>query len=357
MISELLGRGWDFAALLESLDTGARASSDLQDLASAVFQRHVSHSDANPFMPLPLDAFRSVIRSGAITDPANGEDLDEDPPVPARPNPYGPTPDGPPAPNPIPASLVADAKAAIDALLAPASLNATKRPLAQWTVRIDPPTRAGDRYDYTRLSPAGGLAWFTDGIGERIPLERSHGLAIGTIFTFEGYTDVHDGVPAGYHGIELLRMLSVVTIAATDTDTNANLLDDQWELFFFGELGAVNPFTPHPVTGHAYLQYQIAGADPRAGDLTGPVLQMLPTNVTLVDLENGNLGIEFDFPASYMSFFEITALRSPDLVTPFVPNEEASLPLTLGGDRWVIDLGETYSNDDRYFFRLQILVL
>lgn len=357
MISELIQRGWDFANLLDSLDTGARASTAIQDLASGVFQRHVSHADANPFMPLPLDAIRSLIRSGEISDPADGSDPDEDPPVPARPNPYGPTPDGPPAPNPIPDTLLTAAKSDIDTLLTPAALAATKRPLEQWTVRVDPPTRAGDRYDYTRLSPASGLAWITDETGDRIPLERSHGLALGTVFTLEGYTDVNTGVPSGYHGIELRRVISVVSIAPTDNDSNANLLDDEWELFFFGQLGAVNPFAPHPVTGHSYLQYHAAGADPRSANLSGPVETLVPTEIKIVYLDNGNYGIEFDFPSSYMGFFQFTALRSADLATPFVPNEEASAPLSLGGNRWVIDLGETYSSDDRHFFRLQMLVL
>jgi hypothetical protein len=161
---------------------------------------------------------------------------------------------------------VAAAASAFNSLLAAAP--ATKRPLETWQLVIQPATRPGDRYDYFRAG-SGDLAWLTDDLNDRVFLDQGLGLQLGSIFTVEGFADVSAGVPAGYAGMELLRILAVVTPLAGDNDGNGNLLDDEWELFFFGAVGALVPSTP--IRSAATATCNTMSAVPTRAPATSPI--------------------------------------------------------------------------------------
>lgn len=332
MIDALLADGFDFEAMLQVIDSQVRASAVLTPLCHDIYARHVAVSDSYPLMALPLDAWRSILRYGNIVDPAPGD--------PARADPYAT----------ISLQDQNDAQTEMLAILASA-LN-IKRPTEQWTLIIEAPTTPGHLYDYRRVSN-NHLAWLTDPSGERFIFEQGLGLNPGTSYTITGYTDV-DPV-AGFDTMEIISIDSIVTPLATDSDSNANLLDDSWEKFFFGELGAVGAFDSHPESGHSYLQYHAAGADPRSGQLSEPVFSMMPIEIGIV--WNGGIinayDIVFSFPDEYVDAFDFGIESSPTLLPgSFIGSAEDSEVTYLGPDRYRLRVKFSESNLQKNFFRI-----
>ncbi|ADE55157.1 hypothetical protein [Coraliomargarita akajimensis] len=334
MLDALLVNGCDFTAMLQVIDSQVRASADLTPLANAIYDRHVTVSDTNPLMALPLDAWRSILRDGNITDPGPGD--------PARANPYQTI---------LPQDLL-DAQSELLAILILAL--DTKRPTEQWTLFIESPTTPGHSYDYRRLLN-NNLAWLTDASGERFILEQGLGLNIGTSYTVTGYTDASP--VAGFDTMEIISIDSIITPIATDNDTNANLLDDGWEKFFFGAIGAVDPYDAHPDTGHSYLQYQIAGEDPRSGQLEEPIYVLVPTDITIAWNPNpiNAYDIEFTFPDAYIDAFNLGLESTTNLIdAPFSGPAEDLGPISIGTDRYQLRAKTSESNLDLNFFRITI---
>ena len=332
MLDALLTDGCDFNAMLDRIDTDVRASSDLSTLANTIYDRHVAISDLNPLMALPVDAWRMILRDGTITDPAPGD--------PARTDPYAT----------LTAQDISNAQTELQNILILA-LN-TKRPTEQWTLYIEAPTTTGHSYNYRRMANS-NLAWLTDASGERFILEQGLGLNIGTTYTVTGYTDV-DAVP-GFDTMEIISIDSIVTPAATDSDTNANLLDDTWEKFFFGELGTVSAFETHPDTGHSYLQYHVAGADPRSGDLSEPVYTLIPTNISIVWQPEpiGAYDIQFNFPGVYINAFSFKLESTTDLKNgSFSGPAQQLAPSYTGNNSYMMRAQLSESNLDKNFFRI-----
>ena len=293
MWEALRDAGCDFPAMLQLLG-GAAADATVIGLANAITTTHVANSGTNPLMALPLDAFRSIIRNGAILDPAPGD--------PARPDPYA----GLSIPD------INSAKTTFDDLLA--QVPGTKRLVEIWFIVIASSSTPLHNYDYLRQG-LNGKVWLLDRFGERVILEQGLGLGVGTVFEIRGFTDV--SAPIGFTGFEPIRIESVVSPQASDTDTNANLLDDGWENVFFGDLGVVGPYDPHPDTGHSYLQYQLSGADPRSGSLGTTIVSIFPENISLVWVPAANAyELTFDFPAEFVGSFDF-ALESSTTLTGF----------------------------------------
>ncbi|MBK1834523.1 hypothetical protein [Roseibacillus ishigakijimensis] len=343
MIRALLTAGCDFRDLLTLLDSGVRGSTPIKNLANQIYARHAAVSASNPSMALPLDALRSVLRTGAITDPgASVAIFDEEGNVvgnSTRPNPY----------NTIGSSLRSNARSAMNTLLG--NVPGTKRPVDTWTVVIEPSTTPGHRYHYRR-SNGGNLALFVDSFGDRFLLEQGLGLNLGAQFTVTGYLDV-DPV-AGFDTMEILSIDFVVVPTASDRDSNGNLLDDEWELFFFGELGAHGPYDEHPVTGINYLQYHLSGVDPRSNEVPDLIPDLLPSDIELVWKEAFNAyDIEFTFPDAYLSSFTFEVHSSTDL-TGFSGPVNVGGVTSLGGNRHALRISVPQSGLPRNFFQIQV---
>lgn len=343
MTTVLQAAGYDFNALLSYLDTGARASAAIVNVSDAIYARHATVSDSNPLMALPLDALRSLLLTGAIEDP-NAE-------VAATFNPDGSVATTITRSNPyatIPASLLATAKGNFDTLLA--GIGDTKRPVETWTVVIESPSTLGHRYNYRRMSNS-NLAWFIDGAGERFTFEAGLGLNLGTLFTISGFVDTSP--ITGFDTMEITSIDLVVTPTATDNDQNGNLLDDEWERFFFGGLGVNGPNEPHPTTGHPYLQYYITGADPRAADLTVPIASLIPSDVEIVWQSDFNaFDIEFDFPDAYVDSFQFQLASSTELTGFSGPMQLGGLT-SLGMNRHSLRITTADSTLPKKFFQIQ----
>ncbi|MDP0490199.1 MAG: hypothetical protein Q7Q71_04025 [Verrucomicrobiota bacterium JB023] len=347
MIETLLANGCDFSALIELLDSDARASTDIVSMANSIYARHVAVSASNPGMSLPLDALRSLLRDGAITDPASTVALtyDENGDITSsttRANPYQTITN---------AEINATRTAMLDIL---ADVASTKRPTETWTIEIQPSTTAGHSYNYSRTSN-NNLVWLVDSFGERFILEQGLGLNLGTLFTVTGYTDVT--AQPGFDTMEILSVDMVVIPAASDSDSNGNLLDDEWELFFFGSLGAVDAFDLHPTSGHSYLQYHLAGADPRAGDLDEDDVILAPANPTIEwDEGAGAYIICWDFPDDYVDAFEFAVISSTDLgeSDPFDVSANAGSVYQIEPGRYGIQVAIAESELPANFFQIQM---
>jgi hypothetical protein len=344
MLATLVAEGCDFPAILELIDNDTRIASNIGNLANAIYARHRDISESTPNMALPLDALRSVLRNGNITDPGSEVALTFNPngtvaTSTTRPNPYAT----------IAASLISNAQDEMDDILG--SLPALKRPVETWTITIESPTTQLQNYDYRRSS-GGNLAWFVNGFGDQFLIEQGLGLNLGAMFTVTGYTDV----PAvdTFDTMEILSLEIAFTPIATDTDSNGNLLDDDWEKFFFGDLGVVGPYDPHPVTGHSYLQYHLEGADPRDGDLSGPVVPPAPSNVVIVpDALDNAYNIQFNFPDTYLSAVNFELHSATNLQGFSGPIQVGDLE-SLGGNLHQLKVSTADSTLDKNFFRIEM---
>lgn len=330
MFEALRDAGCDFPAMFALIEE-ATENPDLEILANQITSLHVSESGDNPLMALPLDAFRSIIQLGAISDPAPGD--------PPRPNPYAG----------VAQSTIDSVKETFDNIQN--NLEDTKRTVETWFLVIAPPTTPLHNYDYIRQGTADKV-WLHDRFGERVLLEQGLGLALGTVYEITGFID--GTAPAGFTPFEPIRVESVVAPLASDTDTNANLLDDGWENVFFGELGAVGPYDPHPDTGHSYLQYQLTGADPRSGSLEGPVVTIFPINIELEWTPSSNTyDLHFDFPSEFVDQFDFVLQSSTDLAGFSGPADQGGLQSD-GPDRYYFRIQTSESDLDANFFRISI---
>lgn len=330
MFEALRNAGCDFPALLGLLE-GAASNATVEALANSITSTHASNSETKPFMALPLDAFRSIIRTGAIADPAPGD--------PPRANPYAG----------IPGANISSAKATFDSLLS--QVAGTKRPVATWFLVIGPSTTPLHQYDYIRQGTPNKV-FLMDRFGDRVLLEQGLGLAQGAVFEITGFTDVTP--PAGFTGLEFISIESVVTPLASDSDTNGNLLDDGWENVFFGDLGVVGPFDPHPVSGHSYLQYHLTGADPRSGSLTTPIVHLLPIHIYLEWIPAATAyDLHFQFPSEFVDSFDFILESSEDVNVFAGPaNNGPLVTVSPGNYRWRLHVSE--SNLDANFFRIGV---
>lgn len=330
MWEALRDAGCDFPAMLELLEQ-ATADTTVASLADSITATYVANSETNPLMALPLDAFRSIIRSGMIVDPAPGD--------PPRPDPYAG----------IASSQINDAKSTFDELLG--QVPDTKRLVKTWHLVIAPSTTPLHNYDYLRQGTSNKV-WLVDRFNDRVILEQGLGLAEGTVFEITGYSDVP--APAGFIGFEPIRIESVVAPLASDTDANANLLDDGWENAFFGDLGVVDPFEPHPDTGHSYLQYQLSGEDPRSGSLATPIVTVFPDNISFTWIpEASSYDLLFNFPAEFVDSFNFILQSSSDLGGFSGPANIGPMKMESPGT-YSFRIETTESNLPANFFRIGI---
>lgn len=316
----------ELLATLEAAVTGSSPS--LNTLTNALYNYHVAHSEPTaapvnvlPLLPLPLDVLRRLARGGDL--PADYAGV-------------------------VSAATVNVAKVEMSNALA--LLGTAYRPTATWTVEVTGAVINGESYAYQNLATSIPAAFYEPD-GDRMALDRGLGLALGTRFSVTGYTDVTG--PVGHDAMEIISLNVAFVPAASDHDTDGNLLDDEWEEFFFGATGVVDPWDTHPINGYSFLQLFLIGHDPRH-DCTEipsePIVDLAPDNITIILLGNGNLALSFTFPDAYSNLFEFTASQSTDLTsfTPFI----TSVLTNPGTNTYNLDLGPTASLPDRNFFHL-----
>ena len=298
----LLNAGYSHRLAL-ALASQARAS--MAPLANNYYAIHHISSATNPGMMLPLDALRVVLRGG--TPPAG----------------YA---------GSASASAIDTARNAYNAALAQSA--SSYRPYATWLVEIS--AAPAPKGVYLRVNDATQVALLHPD-GERFQLQQGLGLAPGTRFSVSGFIDT--APVTGLATMEVTAAVISFQPAATDQDQDGNLLDDEWEKFFFGSKGQ-NPFaTPHGGS-HSLLQFFLSGTDPRSGKFPAEAAVDLRPTAPAIQSNPGPGGfvIDFVFPAAYQDRFDFVLERSTTLAPgswlavpgiPITPMDDDQLRATI----------------------------
>jgi len=310
------------------VDNGA--TPNIINLTNQLYAFHVAHSrthnvppgDVIEMLALPLDVLRLLARGGNLPTGYAGN---------------------------FSATLVNAAKLEMGEILY--NSPSPYRTVATWTVRVEPSNQLGQTYDYIKVSDA-HLASFYEPDGDRHNLDQGLGLAEGTRFEVTGYTDVTGAT--GTDGMELISLRLLFAPLASDNDTNANLLADDWETFFFGAKGKVDPFGKHPVNEYSYLQLYLSGADPRSdAPPSEPIVVLFPGQTSTVPMASGNMALEFNFPDRYAEHFDFIVQQSGTL-NGFADMPDAATLIKVGENAYKIDLGPAASSGSKNFFRLYL---
>ena len=325
MIAALEGAGLSFENLLVLIETevnnGSPESTALQLVTTAIYDHHVANSESTPLMPLPLEVLRLLARGEAV------------------PSDYDPMPG-------IVAGDITNAQNAIAGILA--QLNSAYRSTTTIMVEVGPPTLPGQDFGYTNTGSNNPVV-FLNQFGDLITFDQGLGIGHGTILSVQGYDDVTG--PAGHEAIEPLTLTVTSIPQPSDTDDNANLLDDDWEEFFFGSLGAVGPFDLHPVNGYSYLQLFLLGHDPRCDDVPAEALAVFAfPNPEIIILPNSNFGLVFEFPDAYFDQFDWSLQESAALQA--FADVPGAVFQAQGGNQYIVDVGAPLSSLERRFFRI-----
>lgn len=309
----LAAAGFDLPTALARAQV-ARPS--LVALADGVYNRHVSVSASTAGMELPVDALRTLLRSGVAPTGYAGA---------------------------VSAANLATARNAYASVVA--GLAGIFRPVASWTVEI-PATSAG-RAVYRKLPGLTEVILLANS-EERFPLEQGLGLAPGTRFMVTGFTDT---APIGGRATIQVTAVAVVFLpGSSDRDADGNLLDDEWELFFFGATGR-NPYAAPASGSGTLLQYFLDGLDPRGSDGLAIPADLRPVLVSFVPAAGGGHLLDFSFPAAYQDRFDFVVERSTTLTAgSFVTHAAPITPQ--GGDLMRATISATAGA--RAFFRVRV---
>ncbi|MDG2398930.1 MAG: hypothetical protein P8M04_00015 [Akkermansiaceae bacterium] len=332
MQNALIAKGLSYEELLSEISASIADASELPLLVEALYDFHVAHSgptappvDVIPLLPLPLDALRMLIRDGTLPSEYSG--------------------------GSFPPQKITDSFTEMETALG--TLSNAYRPTAEWVVEVKAPTLPGDTYLFEKTDDFSPVRFFEID-GDPLNLDQGLGLALGTRYRINGYTDVTTDAP--YIGMEVFSIEVISVPLVSDNDANANLLGDDWEEFFFGSLGVVGPYDLHPVNGFTYLQLYLIGFDPRDDNTEIPAVSAVTpaiTNFKLLELSGSKIGIHFDFPEEYIGSFSFVVQRSEDLgITQNYTNVTVATPTSLGGNSWEFDLGVTSYVPDSNFFRI-----
>lgn len=313
----LAAAGFDFRAALNLAKTARTA---MNVTAQGIYQRHATSSATTPGIALPIDALRVVLRDGSLPTGYSGA---------------------------VSAANLNAARTAYNTALS--QIAQAFRPIDTWTVEIlASPAAPGI---YLRVADANQIALLNND-GTRFQLERGLGLQPGSQFTVTGFIDTP---PAGtFPSMEITAAVLTSRPAASDNDQDGNLLDDEWEKFFFGETGQ-DPFSEPHGGGYTLLQYFLDGTDPRGGDLpAGPPVALTPQLPIFTPASGGGYHLDFIFPAAYQALVGFIVERSTTLAAGSWI-ELPGIPITsLGGDelRAAIPPGEAPPGTAFYRIRL-----
>ena len=176
-------------------------------------------------------------------------------------------------------------------------------------------------------------------------------LPVGAELQVVAYTD-RDHLPSQWG--TPLDVLSAELVAVPQpefVDSNFNALDDEWELFFFGQLA--DPFTDFDGDGYSNLQELLEETNPTLAS-SFPTTQAIPLSPPLVKISHsseGGLELETEFPSFYREDIRFSLLTQSDLTLPFqpVPGIEAS---DIGSDTYQLQL--PLPPESKQFFRFRI---
>lgn len=289
--------------------------------AIQVYSRHAATSEANPGIALPLDALRTLLRGVSV--PAGYESA-------------------------VATTNLNNMRNAYNQAIA--GITSVYRTSQTWTVEIlEAPPVAGI---YRRTSDSVQIV-LLDRNGDRITLEQGLGLRPGTQFSITGFTDTpNDG---SYDTMEVTSASLSFAPASSDNDSDGNLLDDEWERYFFGVIGQ-DPFS-EPSPGYQLIQYFLDGIDPRGGETpAGPPVALVPQSPVLQrDNTPGNsFFLDFRFPADYQENFDFILEASYSLQPGSFNAVGGAIVSAIGGDELRAIIPATAATAPSTFYRIAL---
>ncbi len=304
-LDALVSQGFSPVKLMQDLQSefGSPSGniSSLITLTDKLYDRHVSGFAADPSIPLPIDALRELATTGSLPAPVN---------------------------DVVSAATINLAAQAFDDLRGLAST--AYRPTATWTVEIPASSSGPGIYQRNDAQPI----QFLDRNGQPFPLEQEMALEAGTVFSVLGYTDVAsaNGLPS----MEPIQVVSVAVSTASENDQDGNLLDDEWERFYFGATG-VDPQATNGLSEHTYLQHFLGGTDPRSEIPTDSVADLSAPQATISRNASGEILLSFAFPSEYQSLIDFSVSSSDDLLD--FSTELTPVSVGVLGDTVTLNLG------------------
>jgi hypothetical protein len=307
--------GFDFRLAL-NLATAARSS--MSSAAQQVYTRHATTSESTPGIAMPIDALRTLLRGGSAPDGYTGA---------------------------VSASLLNNAIIAYNAAIT--NMASVYRPSATWTLEImEAPPEIGI---YQRVGA--GPVVLLDRNRKRMRLEQGLGLRAGTRFSVTGFTDTADEGP--YDTMQVTSASLTFAPASSDNDSDGNLLDDEWEKFFFGAIGQ-DPYS-EPSPGYSLLQYFLDGVDPRGSDTpSGPAVILAPLDVAFSPAGDGTYVLEFTFPDEYASYYEFALETSSTLGGGTFSEIPGAVFSLVGPDRYRVTISAADAADSAAFYRVRL---
>ena len=305
-----------------ALNVANAARSAMSNAATQLYSHHSATSASNPSMTMPLDALRIMLRGGSPPAGYSGA---------------------------VGATNLNNARNAYN--LAIASFSSSYRPSHTWTVEVmsAPPATGA----YRRKSDSNTILLLNRN-GERIRLEQGLGLLPGTCFSVTGFTDTPDD--GGLDTMEVNFASLTFAPASSDNDSNGNLLDDEWERFFFGSTGQ-DPFSNPHGSGYQLLQYFLDGIDPRSDETpSGPPVDLgLQTPVLQRANTPGNsFFLDFRFPAAYREQFDFILEASYSLQPGSFNAVGGAIVSAIGGDELRAIIPATAATAPSTFYRIAL---
>jgi hypothetical protein len=308
--------------LRRALDLATAARSMMSNAATQIYLRHATTSASTPGIAMPLDALRVILRGGTAPAGYSGA---------------------------VTTTNLNNARNAYN--LAITNFSSSYRPSQTWTVEImaTPPSTGA----YRRTSDSNPVM-LLDRNGGRITLEQGLGLRPGTRFSVTGFTDTPD--EGGMDTMQVTLASLSFAPASSDNDSDGNLLDDEWERFFFGST-AQDPFSDPHGDGYLLLQYFLDGIDPRSGESpAGPPVEIgLHAPVLRPASGSGtSFHLDFLFPAVYQNQFNFILEASSSLAPgSFTPVAGATVT-SIGGDELRAAIPSSAATAPSTFYRIAL---
>lgn len=285
--------------VLTSADAGAAA---LRQLATDVYRISATHGEANPgALEPPLDVLREFLATGALPEIYTSDFVD----LPG---------------SPFTALAATAYENAINGMAAARSLPAG-RPTVQMSVEF-----RADSFDtpgcllVNELFVPGVVYSLFNRDGRPFRLPSSFSVLPGTRMELRAFTDLPSGscTATALEVIELEEGQPLVEVlllpTANGSDSDGNLLGDEWELAFFGQLGN-DPWLDASNDGYTTLQKYLDGKDPFMPASYGggsPVVLEIP-ELFIDSSVPGQVTISFTFPDEYIDQLSVGIYEDPTL--------------------------------------------
>ena len=228
-------------------------------------------------------------------------------------------------------SLTPEQMQQIFQIIYPLRYDAPVRPYVSLTLKV-PNSAATDGRTYATSLDGAQTYLLKDFRGRPFELPGYFQVTPGSQFSILAYDDLP--AESGGHPLEVYSMTLTTIPLASVTDTDGNLLPDDWELLFFGSMGQ-DPLSSGDGSGYSLLQEFLAGTDPTDA-LNSP--SGTPATFSFGGLveqrrnEEGSFVIVFQWSSSFGDAFELVVQESTDMVH-FTTCENATIQ-HLDGDQY-----------------------